>query len=181
MLRAVEARRARRSGISRTIAALAAAGLACASGPPEPHEPPVWDDARERAAAALEAVLTATPPAPAGELVVRLAFAGGADLDLWVSDPLAESVYFANTPARSGGALERDLRCHDAAPRVEVVRFAKPSPGGYRVGVDYSERCPGGEDVVPWVAAIETRGERRLVRGLAEWNVFASRVDEFRY
>jgi hypothetical protein len=181
MLRAVEARRARRIGISRTIAALAALGLACASGPPEPHEPPAWDAARERAAAALEAALAAQAVAPDGELVVRLAFEAGADLDLYVSDPLDETLYFANTPVRSGGALERDLRCDDAPPRVEIVRFAKPLPGGYRVGVDYPERCPGGADVVPWALAIEVRGERRVLRGLAEWNVFASRVDEFTY
>jgi hypothetical protein len=182
MLRAVKRRRAPLSGISRTIAALGAAVVvACASGPPEPDPAPAWDDARERAAAALEATLAATPAAPAHELVVRLAFAGGADLDLWVSDPRDETVYFGNTPVRSGGALERDLRCDDATPRVETVRFAKPPAGGYRVGVDYQERCEGGENVVPWAIAIEARGERRLLRGLAEWNVFASRVAEFVY
>jgi hypothetical protein len=181
MLRAVEARRARRFGISRTIAALAAAGLACASGPPEPHEPPAWDDARQRAAAALEAALAAQPLAPGGELVVRLAFEAGADLDLYVSDPLEETVYYANTPVRSGGALAADLRCDAAAPRIEVVRFPRPLHGTYRVGVDYQERCPGGAGVVAWSITIDARGERRALRGLAEWNVFTSRVDEFTY
>jgi hypothetical protein len=155
--------------------------MACASEPPEPRPAPTWDAARQRAAAALEAALAATPAASGDELVVRLAFAGDADLDLWVSDPLDETVYFGNTPVRSGGALDRDLRCDDAPPRVETVRFAQPPAGGYRVGVDYQERCAGGEDVVPWAIAIEARGERRLLRGLAEWNVFASRVTEFVY
>jgi hypothetical protein len=207
MLAAVKRRRARlrdvagkleARGIVGTIAALAAgtlhAGsigvlllacttgvllLACASSRPEPKPPPAWDEARRDAAAALEAVLAAQAPPPPGEVVVRLAFAAGADLDLYVTDPLSETVYYANTPVRSGGALDADRRCEDAAPRVETVRFAKPLAGRYRVGVDFQQRCPGGEDVAPWSISIEAGGARRLLTGLATWNVFASRVDEF--
>ncbi|MEN8160800.1 MAG: hypothetical protein ABFS41_12075 [Myxococcota bacterium] len=176
-----------RIGITGTIAALFAATLAaasCASGPPEPPRPPAppeWDDASRGAAGALEAVLAAQPPAPRTELVVRLAFSGAADLDLYVSDPLDETVYYANTPVRSGGVLDADLRCEDPAPRVETVRFAAPLAGRYRVGVDFQHRCPDGSDVVPWAISIDAHGERRMLRGLAEWNVFASRVDEFAY
>jgi hypothetical protein len=180
MLAAVMRRRARLRDIGGTIAALLALTLlACASRPPEPKPPPEWDEASSAAAAALEAGLSSAPPAPAGELVVRLAFEAGADLDLYVSDPLEETVYYANTPVRSGGALDADRRCEDAAPRVETVRFARPLAGRYRVGVDFQQRCPGGADVAAWAIAIETHGERRLLRGLAAWNVFASRVDEF--
>jgi hypothetical protein len=168
-----------RDGIGGTIAALVAAALACASPAPEPRPPPAWDDAARAAADALEATLSAEPLAPAEEVVVRLAFAGDADLDLYVSDPLDETVYYANTPVRSGGALDADRRCEDAAPRVETVRFGRPLAGRYRVGVDFQRRCGGGADVVPWAISIESHGERRLLRGLAEWNVFASRVDEF--
>jgi hypothetical protein len=163
-----------------TIAALAAM-LACASREPAPKPAPAWDGERRTAAAALEDALAALPAAPDGELLVRLAFEAGADLDLYVSDPLEETVYFANTPVRSGGALDRDRRCEDAAPRIETVRFARPVAGRYRVGVDFQHRCPGGAEVAPWAIAIEARGERRLVVGLAEWNVFLSRVDEFVY
>jgi hypothetical protein len=49
------------------------------------------------------------------------------------------------------------------------------------VGVDFQHRCGDGADVVPWAISIETHGKRRLLRGLAEWNVFKSRVDEFEY
>lgn len=182
MLAAVMRRQARLRDIGGTIAALVALTLlGCASPRPEPTPPPEWDEARRAAAAALEALLTTTPPAPEGELVVRLAFEGGADLDLHVSDPLSETVYYANTPVRSGGALDADRRCQDPTPRIETVRFEKPLAGGYRVGVDFQQRCPGGADVAPWAISIETRGERRLLRGLAEWNRYASRVDEFTY
>ena len=182
MLAAVMRPQARLRDIGGTIAALALGTLlACASPRPEPQPPPEWDDAKRAAAAALEAVLTAEPTAPDGELVVRLAFEAGADLDLYVSDPLDETVYYANTPVRSGGALDADRRCEDAEPRVETVRFAAPLAGGYRVGVDFQQRCPGGADVAAWAIAIEARGERRVLSGLAAWNVFASRVDEFAY
>jgi hypothetical protein len=167
-----------------TIAALLWATLACASGPPEPPPAPAapeWEDASRQAADALEAMLASEAPAPPSELRVRLAFPATADLDLYVSDPLDETVYYANTPVRSGGALDADRRCEDAAPRVETVLFSAPLPGRYRVGVDFQHRCGDGADVVPWAISIETHGERRLLRGLAEWNVFKSRVDEFEY
>jgi len=179
MLAAVQRPRRVRSMLG-TIAALAAM-LACASSQPGAKSAPAWDDERRDAAAALEAALAALPAARDGELVVRLAFEAGADLDLYVSDPLDETVYFANARVRSGGALDADRRCEDAAPRVETVRFARPLAGRYRVGVDFQHLCPGGGEVAPWAISIETRGERRLLRGLAEWNVFASRVDEFVY
>ena len=168
-----------------TIAALAAALLlACAGGPPEPPPPapaPEWSGALAARADALEAALAAAPLAPAGELVVRLAFEAGADLDLYVSDPLDETVYFANTPARSGGALDADRRCAEPGDRVETVRFAAPLAGRYRVGVDFQHRCESEERVAPWAISIDANGERRVLRGLARWNVFASRVDEFTY
>jgi hypothetical protein len=166
--------------IAHTIAALLA--LACASGPPKPPPPPPppeWTDALSARAAALEAALVAAPRAAAGELVVRLAFEGGADLDLYVSDPLDETVYYANTPVRSGGALDADRRCPEPGDRIETVRFAAPLAGPYRVGVDFQHRCASDERIAPWAISIDANGERRLLRGLAVWNVFASRVDEF--
>ncbi len=167
-----------------TIAALLAAlQLACASGPakpPPPLPPPAWTGALTARADSLEALLVATPPAAAGALVVRLALEPGADLDLHVRDPLDETVYYANTPAHSGGALDADLRCPHAQG-VETVRFAAPPAGRYRVGVDFQHRCDSDDRVAPYVLSIEAHGARRLLRGLAVWNVFASRVDEFSY
>ena len=128
---------------------------------------------------ALAARLAAAPRAAAGELVVRLASEPGADLDLYVSDPLDETVYYANTPVRSGGVLDADRRCAAHADGVESVRFAVPRAGRYRVGVDFQERCASEERVAPWVISIDAGGERRLVRGLARLNVFDSRIDEF--
>jgi hypothetical protein len=171
--------------MAETIAALVAASLlGCGNEPPKPPPlpaPPEWTEALRAEADALEAALAAEPPAPAGELVVRLAFGDGADLDLYVSDPLDETVYYANTPARSGGALDADRRCEHAGRRVETVRFAAPPHGRYRAGVDFPEVCGEGARVAAFALSVDSGGERRLLRGLAEWNVFASRVDEFAY
>lgn len=81
---------------------------------------------------------------PGGALVVQLAFDAGADLDLYVTDPLQETVYFANTPSRSGGFLDRDRTCNDAAPRVETIVFERPPPGRYRIGVEHPQPCGAG-------------------------------------
>ncbi|MFQ5699814.1 MAG: hypothetical protein ACE5IL_16240 [Myxococcota bacterium] len=113
--------------------------------------------------AALEA--SSQPPPRAGSLRVRLAFGAGADLDLYVTGPARETVYFANSPARSGGTLERDLRCDGPAPRIEVVRFERAAPGRYRVGVDFPRRCGGGRDPVSFVVYLETDRGRRERRG----------------
>jgi hypothetical protein len=166
--------------IAASLAALAWLG-GCASGPPQPAPAPEWTPELRARADALEAALATSAPAAAHELVVRLAFEPGADLDLYVTDPLEETVYYANTPARSGGALDADRRCEAERDVVETVRFAAPPAGRYRVGVDFQEHCEGGARVEPWVIAIDANGERRWLRGLATWNVFASRVDEFVY
>jgi hypothetical protein len=112
-----------------------ALGLGCAA--PVPAEVREAERLRE----GLERALAASPP---GEgLRVLLAFGPGADLDLYVTDPLQETVYFANSPSASGGRLVADLHCGSgvAGDRVEEVRFRAPAAGAYRVGVDYPESC----------------------------------------
>ena len=100
--------------------------------------------------------------APAGALIVQLAFDASADLDLYVTDPLLETVYFANTPSRSGGFLDRDRTCKDAAPRVETIVFERPPPGRYRIGVEYPQPC-GAELTAPF-AVRAMYGEQHFER-----------------
>jgi hypothetical protein len=111
-------------------------------------------------------------------LRVRLAFGAGADLDLFVSDPWAEAVYFANSPSASGGALEEDRRCEHPAPRFEIVRFEQPPPGRYRVGVDYAEAC-GKARPAPFVVELSYGAHRELRRGTLEPGRFEVIVMEF--
>jgi hypothetical protein len=137
-----------------------------------------WTHALEAEAARLETALAEAPPAPDGALRVRLAFGAAADLDLYVTDPLAETLYFANQRAASGGRLVADAHCDSAAPRVEEVRFPAPLPGRYRIGVDYMvyrAQCGEQPPVVPYVLAIDGPEGRRFERGLARRGIFDAR------
>jgi hypothetical protein len=103
-----------------------------------------------------------------GELRVELVFGAGSDLDLYVTDPAQETVYFANTPARgSAGRLEADLRCDAATlPRIETIVFESAPAGRYRVGVDRAQTCDaGGSAAEPFLVVVEFAGLRREVRG----------------
>lgn len=145
---------------------------ACASTPPPPPPPPDWNDALRAEAKALAERLRAEALAPASQVRVRLAFSRDVDLDLYVTDPTLETVYYANTPVRSGGALERDGRCSDddaEEVRVETIGFEAPAKGSYRVGVDYPHRCDDDRDVMPYALSLEANGERELQVGLTRW------------
>jgi hypothetical protein len=129
------------------IAALAAPAIVgCATAPDAPP-----DAAGEAARAWLRAM-----PAPEGAVVVRLAFDAAADLDLYVTGPRRETVYFANSPSRIGGRLEADRRCDAPAPRIETVVFPDPWPGPYRVGVDFPEACDGGSDAAAFALDVRS-------------------------
>jgi hypothetical protein len=161
---------------------LACVLLACASTPPPPPPPPDWTDARRADASKLADHLRQETPAQGREVVVRLAFPPEADLDLYVTDPTLETVYYANTPAKSGGRLEADRRCGETGSepvRVETIRFEAPPSGRYRVGVDYPHVCDDGDDVVAYSISIEANGERQLHAGLARWLEFTTIVTEF--
>ena len=151
-------------GRRRSLSALCgiALGLGCASAP-VPLAAPVR-----------------APPSP-DDLRVELVFGEGADLDLYLTDPSQETVYYANSPSQvNGGRLEADLRCEAAAPRVETVVFPSAPPGRYRVGVDRAETCSGGSAVEPFAVTVEAPGgERRELRGEIARGRFLARVLEF--
>lgn len=113
--------------------------------------------------------------APAGDvpragdagLTVSLVWSAPVDLDLYVTDPSLETVYFASPRTRSGGMLVRDTRCADGGgpPHLEVVRWKHPPPGRYRVGVDFMETCTPGSIEVSYRVAVDTGGQRRETLG----------------
>lgn len=154
-------------------AVLSAASLACGSG--DEQAAAALTERLEAEGAELAAVLEVGHAEPA-DLVVRLAFGADADLDLYVTDPLLETVYFANREPRSGGRIEADLRCDAPAPRVEEVRFEEALPGPYRVGVDHPTRCDDGAEPVAYALSVEGRGVEHSVQGsvgLREFRVVA--------
>ena len=161
-----------RSPDARTLVALllmtSAVGACGSSGRVVPH-------AAE--ADSLLAGLPADAPDP-GALRVRLAFGAASDLDLFVTDPAQESVYFANSPSRSGGALAQDVRCSDEGSRVETVVFPDARAGRYRVGVDYPRGCDGYEGEAAFVVVVDGAGVAKTRRGRITPGIFQPIVIE---
>lgn len=119
------------------------------------------------------------PPAAPDALRVRLVFAADADLDLYVTGPAEESVYFGNPTSRDGGVLVADRRCDAPAPRVETIEFARAAPGRYRIAIDFMIRCAGGADRADYELHVDQPGRSPLrQRGEAEFGAFDPRVLE---
>jgi hypothetical protein len=112
-------------------------------------------------------------------LLVQLAFGAEADLDLYVTGPLLETVYFANHESKSGGKISDDIRCDKQSFRIEEVWFDAPMPGRYRVGVDYPEQCNGNREPAAYVISVLQDGKRQEVRGSVSLRQFDVIVLEF--
>ncbi|MCP4003757.1 MAG: hypothetical protein GY725_06135 [bacterium] len=128
--------------------------------------------------ALVEALEAGNSRRPSGGLLVRLAFGPQADLDLFVTAPDQETVYFANSPTRLGGTLARDVRCGETPPAIERVLFPGVQPGRYRVGIDFPRRCDAGDAAVPYALHIEHDGGAREAQGLIRPGEFLTIVLE---
>jgi hypothetical protein len=135
----------------------------------------------------LEAALrkfNAQPREDDSGLLIQLAFGAEADLDLYVTDPLLETVYFANKKGKSGGEISADHRCDSQALRVEEVRFEAPLSGAYRIGVDYPRRCDGArtmefEQRAAYALSVLHNGERRNITGAVGYQFFEVAAFDF--
>ena len=112
------------------------------------------------------------PPAPTLETTgvsVTLLWTAPVDLDLYVTDPMMETGYFANPHTTSGGALAHDSRCADgvAPEHAETVRWTRPPSGRYRVGVDFLEACGAEVDEVDFWLVVDVNGVREQRRARA--------------
>jgi len=128
------------------------------------------------------------PPGPAteaSEVRVTLAWSTGVDLDLYVTDPAQETVYFANSSTGTGGKLERDVTCGGlggAKPGntwSEAVLWERPPKGRYRVGVDFMDGCESSADEVTFRVAVDVGGSRKERVGKIAKNRFEPVVIEF--
>ena len=135
------------------------------------------DEAQEAAALAQHSA-----PQPGG-VVVRLAFGEEADLDLYVTDPLMDTVYFARHESRTGGRIVSDIRCETPTEglRIEEIRFDAPWPGRYRVGVDHPKRCDDARAPAPsaYALTVFADGEVHEKRGSVNLQRFEVIVLEF--
>jgi hypothetical protein len=122
---------------------------------------------------------------PAGPVRVSLLWSEAVDLDLYVTDPAHETLYFANNPSGSGGRLERDVACKDArlagkaAVLSEAAGWTARLPGHYRVGVDFPEVCDSKLSAVSFRVLAEVDGKRIERTGTLQAVVFEPVVLEF--
>jgi len=79
------------------------------------------------------------------QLSVEVSWSEPVDLDLFLTDPDGETVYFANRMARSGVAMGDMMGCKNIEagppPYTETIIIPSAAIGGYRVSVDYIKDC----------------------------------------
>jgi len=175
----LRSRGARGCALLGVLLPLAAAVPGCDAGPPPGPAvapKPEWTPERASEANELAARLAELPDADG--VVVRLAFGPEADLDLYVTGPFEETVYYANTPSRIGGELALDRRCEHPGTRIEEARFPA-IPGRYRVGVDYPRACGETRVPAPFALRLDAPAGREEHRAVAVHQVFEPIVLEF--
>ncbi|MAQ18288.1 MAG: hypothetical protein CMN30_26265 [Sandaracinus sp.] len=102
-----------------------------------------------------------------GNIQVTLAWPTQADLDLYVTDPNGEQVYYQHTQAASGGRLDQDARggCNNAQAdnNLENVYWdqANPPSGAYQVAVHYWDgaRCSTNAGATTFTLSIAVGGQ----------------------
>ncbi len=116
---------------------------------------------------------------------VLLLWSAPVDLDLYVTDPSLETVYFGNPVSGTRGRLERDVTCEtleggaNGQSLVEAVGWDSPIPGRYRVGVDFIDACGSQIDEAEFRVVTEVRGTRRAQTGTVRRARFQPVVIEF--
>ena len=119
----------------------------------------------------------------AAGLHVLLTWSAPVDLDLYLTDPTSETVYFANNPSHSGARLVRDTRCGDVQAEdgafMELAYVPEPRAGRYRAGVDFIERCSAAAQPVSYRVVAELGGARRETTGVIELEKFQPIALEF--
>ena len=100
------------------------------------------------------------------------------DLDLYVTDPTMETVYFANRKSASGGVLEKDATCQ-TAPRREVTTWERAPSGRYRVSLDFIDRCGQDRREIGYRLLVDTGGRRQERTGTVQLARFVYQAFEF--
>ena len=119
---------------------------------------------------------------PGGGVQVSLTWSAPVDLDLYVTDPSLETVYFANPRSQTGGLLEQDVTCQtvfSSVPRLERARWDHPPAGHYRVGVDFIDACKSEIEEAEFRIVIAVDGRLRETTGRLAKQRFEPVVLEF--
>ncbi len=78
-------------------------------------------------------------------LQVELVWEDPVDLDLFLTDPTGETIYFANRVSKSGNRMGTESGCKDIEKKKSSYRetavIQKAKAGRYRVSVDFIKDC----------------------------------------
>jgi hypothetical protein len=102
-----------------------------------------------------------TPSVGTGQVQVTLTWYSSAqvDLDLHVTDPAGQTVYYNNKTVASGGSLDRDNQCDDYVNgRPENVFWSAAPTGDYTVVVKWYEACTSGASSMPFTVRVVNKG-----------------------
>lgn len=108
-----------------------------------------------------------------GAVQVTLAWDSGADLDLYITDPSGQTLFYNenNRTSPSGGQLDHDARgdCRpdQPHPRIENAFWPDAVPGTYRVEIANFGPC-GAEGTTPTTVSVSIRGQ---VAGVFEYTL----------
>jgi len=126
---------------------------------------------------------SAVAGSPAEGVRVSLSWSAPVDLDLYVTDPALETVYFAHPRSESGGRLEQDLTCETmpqgAREQTEITQWTKAPSGRYRVGIDFMDGCKTEIEEAEFRVVAEVLGSRQVKAGTVLKNRFQTVVLEF--
>lgn len=105
-----------------------------------------------------------------GDVQVTLRWDTTDDLDLWVTDPSGETIFYSHPASASGGKLDVDAnaRCNNPIdnPVENVFWPAGKAPGGhYKVEVAFYARCENQHSTVPFTVRVLVDGKVRTFHG----------------
>lgn len=102
-----------------------------------------------------------------GDVQVSVAFDSAADVDLYVTEPSGQEIYFAERQSATGGRLDLDANAACEIPsqpvnNENVVWGTGRAPRGtYIVRLDYFDSC--GKQATNWVVTVHRRGMEPMV------------------
>jgi hypothetical protein len=83
-----------------------------------------------------------------GRIQVELTWEGDADLDLHVTDPYGETIYYFHPFSQSGGSYEEDRECYNNNGQAERVVYndGSAAAGNYQISIHYFRSCGEAHD-----------------------------------
>ncbi|MBK6647474.1 MAG: hypothetical protein IPG44_17300 [Anaerolineales bacterium] len=105
-----------------------------------------------------------------GDVQVTLIWDSVNDLDLWVTDPNGETIYYQHKNSASGGELDVDANpgCENktSSPVENIYWSTGEAPDGtYTIAVQYFKVCQS-EVRTPFTITLKVNGRRKRLMGL---------------